>query len=72
MLFCIRLAHVLCRSRMDEHLPKVKVKNPNSETFEVLLDRQWASTHPLTEFSLRKEAAEWERIGYRYTLKLID
>jgi exopolyphosphatase/guanosine-5'-triphosphate,3'-diphosphate pyrophosphatase len=72
MLFCIRLAHVLCRSRMDEHLPKVKVKNPNTETFEVLLDRQWASAHPLTEFSLRKEAAEWERIGYRYTLKLID
>jgi len=72
MLFCIRLAHVLCRSRMDEHLPKVKVKNPNTETFEVLLDRQWANAHPLTEFSLRKEAAEWERIGYRYTLKLID
>jgi exopolyphosphatase/guanosine-5'-triphosphate,3'-diphosphate pyrophosphatase len=57
---------------MDEHLPKVKIKNPNTETFEVLLDRQWASAHPLTEFSLRKEAAEWERIGYRYTLKLTD
>lgn len=72
MLFCLRLAHVLCRSRMDEHLPKVKVKNPNSETFEVSIDRQWANNHPLTEFSLRKEAAEWERIGYRYTIKLTD
>lgn len=72
MLFCIRLAYVLCRSRSDELLPDVKVKNPDSESFEVAIDREWAQAHPLTEFSLRKEAAEWERIGYRYTVKLTN
>ena len=72
MLFCIRLAYVLCRSRSDELLPDVKVKNPDSESFEVAIDREWAQAHPLTEFSLRKEAAEWERIGYRYTFKLTN
>jgi exopolyphosphatase / guanosine-5'-triphosphate,3'-diphosphate pyrophosphatase len=72
MLFCIRLAHVLCRSRSDENLPKVKVKSPDPESFEVQLNQSWAEAHPLTEFSLRKEAAEWERIGYRYSITLSD
>ena len=72
MLFCIRLAHVLCRSRSDENLPKVRVKSPDSESFEVQLNQTWADAHPLTEFSLRKEAAEWERIGYRYSIRLSD
>jgi exopolyphosphatase/guanosine-5'-triphosphate,3'-diphosphate pyrophosphatase len=72
MLFCIRLAHVLCRSRSDENLPKVRVKSPDSESFEVQLNQTWADAHPLTEFSLRKEAAEWERIGYRYSIRLSE
>lgn len=70
MLFCMRLAYVLCRSRTDENLPKVKIKNPSANSFELELDHTWAQAHPLTEFSLRKEVAEWERIGYRYSIKL--
>jgi exopolyphosphatase / guanosine-5'-triphosphate,3'-diphosphate pyrophosphatase len=46
MLFCIRLAHVLCRSRSDENLPKVKVKSPDSESFEVQLNQSLGRSSP--------------------------
>ncbi len=69
MLFCIRLAQVLCRGRSDVNLPKVKVSEHNG-AYLVSLSNEWAKEHPLTEFSLQKEAAEWERIGRPYSISL--
>ena len=69
MLFCMRLAQVLCRGRSDINLPKVKVSEHNGE-YSVSLSKDWAREHPLTEFSLQKEAAEWERIGRPYSISL--
>jgi len=69
MLFCLRLAQVLCRGRSDANLPKVKVSE-NDGSYLVSLSRELACAHPLTEFSLLKEAAEWERIGRTYQLEL--
>jgi exopolyphosphatase/guanosine-5'-triphosphate,3'-diphosphate pyrophosphatase len=71
MLFCIRLAHVLCRSRNDDDLPNVIVGLDGNDGFTVALNHEWAERHPLTEFSLQKEAAEWERIGRKYQVSLI-
>ena len=69
MLFCMRLAQVLCRGRSDVNLPKVKVSEHNGD-YLVSLSKDWAKEHPLTEFSLQKEAAEWERIGRPYSIIL--
>ena len=69
MIFCIRLAQVLCRGRSDINLPKVKVSEHNG-AYLVSLSNDWAKEHPLTEFSLQKEAAEWERIGRPYSISL--
>ncbi|QWD86181.1 exopolyphosphatase [Polynucleobacter asymbioticus] len=69
MLFCMRLAQVLCRGRSDVNLPKVKVSEHNGD-YLVSLSKDWAREHPLTEFSLQKEAAEWERIGRPYRISL--
>ncbi|CAM3825132.1 Ppx/GppA phosphatase family protein [Polynucleobacter antarcticus] len=69
MLFCLRLAQVLCRGRSDLNLAKVKVSERDG-SFIVSLSKEWAHEHPLTEFSLQKEAAEWERIGRSYKLTL--
>jgi exopolyphosphatase/guanosine-5'-triphosphate,3'-diphosphate pyrophosphatase len=69
MLFCLRLAQVLCRGRNDSDLPKVKVSEHDG-SFLVSLSKEWAEEHPLTEFSLQKEAAEWERVGRSYQLSL--
>jgi exopolyphosphatase/guanosine-5'-triphosphate,3'-diphosphate pyrophosphatase len=69
MLFCLRLAQVLCRGRSDEDLPTVRVSE-NDGAYQVSISREWAVTHPLTEFSLLKEAAEWNRIGRTYEINL--
>ena len=69
MLFCMRLAQVLCRGRSDVNLSKVKVSEHNGD-YLVSLSKDWAKEHPLTEFSLQKEAAEWERIGRPYSISL--
>lgn len=65
MLFCLRLAQVLCRGRNDTSIPKVKVSD-HEGSYLVSLSKEWAAEHPLTEFSLLKEAAEWERVGRSY------
>jgi exopolyphosphatase/guanosine-5'-triphosphate,3'-diphosphate pyrophosphatase len=65
----MRLAQVLCRGRSDINLPKVKVSEHNGD-YLVSLSKDWAREHPLTEFSLQKEAAEWERIGRPYNISL--
>jgi exopolyphosphatase/guanosine-5'-triphosphate,3'-diphosphate pyrophosphatase len=69
MLFCLRLAQVLCRGRSDGDLPKVKISEHDG-SYAVSLSKDWANEHPLTEFSLQKEAAEWERIGRSYKVLL--
>lgn len=65
MLFCLRLAQVLCRGRNDASFPKVKVSERDG-SYQVSLSKEWVAEHPLTEFSLLKEAAEWERVGRSY------
>lgn len=67
MLFCLRLAQVLCRGRNDTSFPKVKVSELDG-SYSVCLPRDWVAEHPLTEFSLLKEAAEWERVGRSYQI----
>jgi exopolyphosphatase/guanosine-5'-triphosphate,3'-diphosphate pyrophosphatase len=69
MLFCLRLAQVLCRGRNDANFPKVKVSEHDG-SYLVSLSKEWTSEHPLTEFSLLKEAAEWERVGRSYQVSL--
>jgi exopolyphosphatase/guanosine-5'-triphosphate,3'-diphosphate pyrophosphatase len=69
MLFCLRLAQVLCRGRNDNDLPKVKVSE-HGGSYLVSLSKEWADEHPLTEFSLQKEAAEWIRVGRSYEVSL--
>ena len=69
MLFCLRLAQVLCRGRNNSDLPNVKVSE-HGGSYLVSLSKEWANEHPLTEFSLQKEAAEWERVGRSYEVSL--
>jgi exopolyphosphatase/guanosine-5'-triphosphate,3'-diphosphate pyrophosphatase len=70
MLFALRLAQLLCRGRTDAHLPEVRVVEKGAG-FTIQITKAWMEKHPLTEFSLRKEAAEWERIGRPYSIDLV-
>jgi len=65
LLFCLRLAALLCRRRADVGLPAIEVTATNGG-FDVKLPNDWVSLNPLTDYSLVQEAAEWEKIGKPY------
>jgi exopolyphosphatase / guanosine-5'-triphosphate,3'-diphosphate pyrophosphatase len=65
LLFCLRLAALLCRRRADVGLPAIQVSLANGG-FDVRLANDWVALNPLTDYSLVQEAAEWEKIGKPY------
>ena len=68
MLFCLRLAFLLSRRRMNEDLPEILVQHLG-HGFKVSISKNWIQQHPLTEFSLNKEAEDWIKIGKEYTIE---
>ena len=67
MLFSLRLALVLTRRRVNEEVPEILIQATN-KGFKVSIPKKWLEERPLTEYSLKKEAADWEKIGREYTL----
>ena len=67
MLFSLRLAHVLHRRRMSESIPEIFVQ-AIPKGFKVSLPKQWIKERPLTEFSIKKEADDWAKIGHSYEI----
>lgn len=65
LLFCLRLAVLFCRRRIDA-LPDGIVVRRLDDGFEIEVAREWIDANPLTDYSLQREAAEWEKIGQRY------
>lgn len=69
VLLCLRLAVALLRRREDlAHLPLQLSGTPGQHVLTV--DSQWLARHPLTDYSLRVEADEWQRIGRAFELRL--
>lgn len=71
LLFCLRLAVLLCRRRIDVATPMLAVREHDGG-FEVRLSHSWVDDNPLTEYSLVQEAAEWEKIGRHYRVVYVD
>jgi exopolyphosphatase/guanosine-5'-triphosphate,3'-diphosphate pyrophosphatase len=69
MLFCLRLALVLCRRRMHEEIPDILVQS-SQNGYKVSIPKKWLDNHPLTEFSLKKEAEDWQKIHRNYIVDL--
>lgn len=70
MLFSLRLAHVMCRRRDDDPLPDISVSE-SASGFMVRVPKAWAEKNPLTQYGLEKEAADWQKIGRQYEIKLV-
>ena len=70
MLFCLRLAHVLCRRRDHEPIPHITVKETDGG-YALKVPKDWAHQHPLIHFSLEKESADWEKVGRSYAIELV-
>ncbi|VVE44240.1 exopolyphosphatase [Pandoraea cepalis] len=65
LLFCLRLAVLFCRRRTDALPDAIEVKRLG-DGFMVSVPRAWIDANPLTDYSLQREAQEWEKIGMRY------
>lgn len=68
LVFCLRLAALLHRSRLDQVLPVIQIKALNPG-FHVELQTEWLLANPLSEAALADEAANWQRIGSVLRLK---
>ncbi|WP_374193456.1 Ppx/GppA phosphatase family protein [Trinickia mobilis] len=71
LLFCLRLAALLCRRRTDVGLPGILVAQANGG-YEVRVPNEWVANNPLTDYSLIQEAAEWEKVGIPYRVVYTD
>ncbi len=66
-LLCLRLSTMLMRRREDlDTLPLRIAVSPRGAT--IYADKNWITTRPLSEFSLRTEQSEWAKADFRIRL----
>ncbi|MHB1092970.1 exopolyphosphatase [Thiobacillus sp.] len=67
LVWLLRQAVILCRSRAEPSLPEVKV-DVSSKRFRLILSEGWLESRPLTQRALEEEAAYWQSAGIKYQL----
>jgi exopolyphosphatase/guanosine-5'-triphosphate,3'-diphosphate pyrophosphatase len=65
LVWLLRQAVILCRSRAEPRLPDVKVE-ANGKRFRLVLPEGWLERRPLTRRALEEEAVHWHGVGIRY------
>lgn len=63
MVFALRMAALLCRSRADVAVPSLQARRQGRK-FRLALDPAWLARNPLTVTALHDEIREWDEIGY--------
>lgn len=69
-LLCLRLAAILMRRRDDLAQMPLRLHRKNG-TFVICASESWLAMHPLTEYSLQAEQAEWEKMPLDVALKTL-
>jgi len=67
-ILALRLAVILCHARRPNPMPKWTLR-PARAGFDLRLDGDWLARHPLTQFLLDEEAAQWEKVGRRLAVR---
>lgn len=65
LVWLLRQAVILCRSRAEPRLPDVKVEVSNKR-FRLTLPDGWLERRPLTQRALEEEAVHWHATGIKY------
>jgi exopolyphosphatase/guanosine-5'-triphosphate,3'-diphosphate pyrophosphatase len=65
LVWLLRQAVILCRSRADSDVPDVKV-DASGRRFRLALPEGWLEQHPLTQRALEEEAVHWHAVGIKY------
>jgi exopolyphosphatase/guanosine-5'-triphosphate,3'-diphosphate pyrophosphatase len=68
LIFCLRLAVLLHRSRDDQPLPHLRVRQ-SSSGFSVELPAPWLQKNPLTARALADESSAWQRVGWELRVR---
>lgn len=66
-VLALRLSALLSRRRDDAGDPPLTV-SARGQSIVVKMPRDWLAAHPLTEFALQQEAAEWRKLGFAFDL----
>jgi exopolyphosphatase/guanosine-5'-triphosphate,3'-diphosphate pyrophosphatase len=66
-ILCLRLATQLFRRR-EPIAPLPLHVSVKGDSIVVSIDAKWLSDHPLTDFTLRAEEAEWKKVGFSFEL----
>lgn len=65
LVWLLRQAVILCRSRAEPRLPDVKVEL-NGKRVRLVLPEGWLDRRPLTQRALDEDAVHWYAVGMRY------
>ena len=65
LIFCLRVASLLYRSRVELALPRLAARATDSG-FQLALPAGWLDEHPLTAAALESEAEDWRAVGLRF------
>lgn len=65
LVWLLRQAVILCRSRAEPDLPEVKVE-VNGQRIRLTLPEGWLAHRPLTQRALEEEAVHWHAVGIKY------
>jgi exopolyphosphatase / guanosine-5'-triphosphate,3'-diphosphate pyrophosphatase len=71
MVFALRLAALLYRSRADVSLPALQVRRQGRK-WRLTLGADWLERNPLTCTELRDEVKEWDKIGFELKIPGLD
>ena len=65
LVWLLRQAVILCRSRAEPRLTDVKVE-VTAKRFHLGLPEGWLTRRPLTQRALEEETAHWQAVGMKY------
>jgi exopolyphosphatase/guanosine-5'-triphosphate,3'-diphosphate pyrophosphatase len=68
LVFCLRLATLVYRSRVDVDLPRIGCKATDSG-FQLAVPAAWLDAHRLTAAALESEAEEWRNVGLKFDVR---
>ena len=68
LIFCLRIAALLCRARDDKPLPEFDV-GIGKAGFQLQVERDWLAGAPLTAAALEEETAQWASVGIGFKLR---
>jgi exopolyphosphatase/guanosine-5'-triphosphate,3'-diphosphate pyrophosphatase len=70
-LVCLRLASIFYRSRAAAQLPALRIK-ATGKGVALKVDADWLANHPLTQFTLAQEQAEWAKMHLELEINQAD